>query len=113
MHEMSLARAIVEHAIGVIAAGKASRVVSVTLRLGLLSCADPESLRFCFPHVAEGTPLEGATINIVPEPLELFCEDCGQTTVTSILSLVCGSCQSDLVTVRTGQELVIQSLEVC
>ncbi len=113
MHEVSLVASVVEHASLVLAGGQAEKVLSVTLRRGLLSGADPEALRFCFPHVARGTPLEGAVLHIVEQPLELSCETCGSLTKTRELHLICGDCSGDRVSVTAGGDLIIESMEVC
>ena len=49
------------------------RVVQVTLVIGALSGVVPDSVRFCFELATAGTPLAGATLEIVevrrPGPL--------------------------------------------
>jgi hydrogenase nickel incorporation protein HypA/HybF len=42
-----------------------ARVHVVRLEIGRLSCASPHALRFCFEVCAQGTPLEGASLEIV------------------------------------------------
>jgi hypothetical protein len=62
MHELGLTRNIVaicsEHAEG-------KRVTRVRLEIGSLSAVMPDAIRFCFDVVAEGTPCEGALLEIV------------------------------------------------
>jgi hydrogenase nickel incorporation protein HypA/HybF len=43
----------------------ASRVHVVRLLVGRRACASPHALRFCFQVCARGTPLDGATLEIV------------------------------------------------
>src|SRR4051812_22891029 len=59
MHELALTHEIV--AIVCRAAGD-RRVHSVTLEIGELSCAAPESITFCFDVIARGTCAEGARL---------------------------------------------------
>jgi hydrogenase nickel incorporation protein HypA/HybF len=42
-----------------------TRVHRVRLILGRESCALPDALRFCFDICVDGTPLEGAALDIV------------------------------------------------
>jgi hydrogenase nickel incorporation protein HypA/HybF len=61
MHELALTHEII--AIVCKAAGD-RRVHRVTLEIGELSCATPESITFCFDVVARGTCAEGARLDI-------------------------------------------------
>ncbi|MEJ0020365.1 MAG: hydrogenase maturation nickel metallochaperone HypA [Acetobacteraceae bacterium] len=40
------------------------RVHTVTLEVGAQACVAPDALAFCFAAVAEGTPAEGARLDI-------------------------------------------------
>lgn len=65
MHELSITRNVVaivsERAVG-------QRVTRVRLEIGRLSAVVPDSIRFCFDICAQGTPLEGAELEIVERP---------------------------------------------
>jgi hydrogenase nickel incorporation protein HypA/HybF len=112
MHELSLVAAIIDHALEVLAREGAARVLTVTLGVGVLSCADPSALAFCFPLATRGTALAGARLELHPDPLVLHCTDCGFSTSTNECELVCAACHSCAVEVRGGRDLVIASLEV-
>jgi hydrogenase nickel incorporation protein HypA/HybF len=62
VHELSITRNVVaivsERAVG-------QRVTRVRLEIGRLSAVVPDSIRFCFDICAQGTPLEGAELEIV------------------------------------------------
>ena len=66
MHELSISRSVVamcaERAMG-------AQVKRVTLVVGKLSAVLPDSLRFCFDICAEGTPVEGALLEIIEEKM--------------------------------------------
>ena len=112
MHELSLVTAILNKAETVIAEQRATGLVAVHLRRGPLSCANPDSLHFCFPLAIQGTPLEGARLVIHDEPLELLCTRCEQITKTPQTTLKCGYCASEEVEVLSGKDLIIDSLEL-
>jgi hydrogenase nickel incorporation protein HypA/HybF len=61
MHELAIAESIVD-AVCEKAAGRA--VHRVTVRIGRLSAVVPDALRFCFDLATEGTPAEGAVLEI-------------------------------------------------
>ncbi len=65
MHELSIATAIVD-ACAERAGG--ARVLRVRLEIGQLAAVMPDALRFCFDVCAQGTPLEGAELDIIEIP---------------------------------------------
>jgi len=112
VHELSLVAAVVDEATRVLAREGASRVLSVRLLLGVLSCADRDALEICFPLAVRDTALAGAKLDVVPEPLTLDCRACGERGTSWDPILVCSACTSAAVDVVGGRDLVIASLEV-
>lgn len=112
MHELSLVAAVVDEGTRVLAREGASRVLSVRLLLGLLSCADRDALEMCFPLAVRDTALAGAKLEVVLEPLTLRCQACGEEGRSWEPILACGSCQSGAVEILGGRDLVIESMEV-
>ena len=62
MHELALTQAIVEECA---ARAEGCRVTKVVVEIGELSAVLPDAVRFCFDLCCEGTPLEGAELEIV------------------------------------------------
>ena len=62
MHELTLVKSLIDVVTGEVGE---SRVHVVRLHLGRRACVSAHSLRFCFDVCARGTPLEGATLDIV------------------------------------------------
>lgn len=112
MHELSLVAAVCDEALRVLAREGASRVLSIRLLLGVLSCADRDALQLCFPLAVRDTPLAGARLDVEAEPLLLHCSTCGSESKSWEPLLVCAVCQSGAVEVRGGRDLVIASMEV-
>lgn len=108
MHELALTRSIVgmvgEHAGG-------RRVRRVTVEVGKLTCVSPDALRFCFNAVAEGTALEGATLEIVEPEARARCRACGADFVQETLwqPCPCGAGDSERL---AGEELNVREYEV-
>jgi hydrogenase nickel incorporation protein HypA/HybF len=61
MHELSITREILRI---VCEAARDRRIYTVTLEIGTLSCVSPEAVEFCFNVAAQGTPAEGARLDI-------------------------------------------------
>jgi len=62
VHELSITRNVVAI---VTERAQGQRVTRVRLEIGRLSAVVPDSIRFCFDICAQGTPLEGAELEIV------------------------------------------------
>jgi hydrogenase nickel incorporation protein HypA/HybF len=109
MHELSLAEAIVgiccEHARG-------RSVVKVELRVGRLRQVAPDALAFAFQLIAEGTPAEGAELEIEDVPVRVSCASCGVESEIAAFPLACAACGRHGVDVVAGEEFHVQSLEV-
>jgi hydrogenase nickel incorporation protein HypA/HybF len=88
-----------------------SRVVRLRLEIGRLSGVVADSVRFCFDVCAAGTPLEGATLEIVETPGRALCRDCREETAVDdgILLCACGGANLELL---GGTELRIDEVEV-
>ena len=109
MHELSLCRAIggiVERHAG------GRRVTAVHLDVGALRQVVPDSLTFCWSLANAGTPWEDSELDVRLVPARLDCLDCGATTQLDEPFLVCGSCASAAVTIASGDELLVTSLDL-
>jgi hydrogenase nickel incorporation protein HypA/HybF len=109
MHELSIARAIVDISLRH-AAGR--RVRRVEVKVGHLRQVVPSALEFGFELVAAGTPLEGAELSIEDVPAVGDCRTCGQRSVMSDFPLRCPACAGIDVEVVAGEELHVESLEI-
>lgn len=108
MHELAVTQSVVD-AIGERVDG--ARVRAVRLDIGRLSGVVPDAVRFCFDVVVQGTPLEGARLDIVQSAGTGRCRDCGRETELSDLIVLC-PCGSADVAVTGGRDLYIRSVEV-
>ncbi|GAA4389821.1 hydrogenase maturation nickel metallochaperone HypA/HybF [Tsukamurella soli] len=108
MHELAVAESVLDN---VSAHTGGSRVTVVRLRIGRLSGVEPDSLRFCFGLVTDGTPLDGAELVIEEPGGRLHCEDCGRDIARDDPILLC-PCGSADVRVVSGRELQLISVEV-
>ena len=108
VHELSITESVVatvsEH-VG------DSPVHALTLEIGRLSGVVADSLRFCFELCAQGTPLEGARLDIIETPGRGHCRDCASQLELTDLVPLC-SCGSANLEITGGQQLKIKNVEM-
>jgi hydrogenase nickel incorporation protein HypA/HybF len=109
MHELSIAQAVVEIAT---ANARGGRVVEVHVRVGALRQVVPPALSFAFELSALGTAAEGAELVLEEVPAAGTCRGCGTTSELEGFPLACPACGCLDVEVVSGEELVMDSLEV-
>lgn len=109
MHELSIARAVLDSALR---NAEGRPVTSVRLRVGALRQVVPGTLAFYFELSARGTPCEGAALEQEAIPAVLRCEECAQASELKEPSFRCPACGCGRVQVISGEELEIESIEV-
>ena len=72
---------------------------------------DEESVRLHFEALAEGTPVESATIVVVFTPVKLKCPSCGDMFERPKRSLECPKCHALGVATDLGQEFIVESID--
>ena len=109
MHELSLSGAIVKtvekHAEG-------RRVTVVNLRVGSLRQVVPDTLAFSFQFVARGTVCEGARLEQELVRASLRCNACAHEWPIEVPAFRCPACGTSDVAVASGDELLVESIEV-
>jgi hydrogenase nickel incorporation protein HypA/HybF len=108
MHELAIVQDVIETAC---AASGGARITRVVLEIGRLTAVLPDAVRFCFDLVAEGTPVEGARLEIVETPGRARCRACAAELELerAFGRCACGSSELDWL---SGEELAIKALEV-
>lgn len=112
MHEMSLCEGVLqviqEHA------GRHgfSRVKTVWLEIGALSCVELDAMRFSFDAVTRGTLADHAMLEIIEVPGEAWCMQCAKTAPVKQRFDACPDCGSYQLQVTGGEEMKIKELEV-
>jgi hydrogenase nickel incorporation protein HypA/HybF len=109
MHELSIADAIV----AIAADHAAGRPVSrVEVKIGHLRQVVPSALSFAFELVAQGTTVEGAELEIEDVPARIACRSCAAVSRVTEFPLACPGCGGLDVDLRSGEELLVDSLEL-
>lgn len=112
VHEMAIARSIVD--IAVAAAGKenARRVVRVNVLAGELRAIIPSQLILYFGLVSRDTIAEGSHLILETAPLVGRCAGCGEEFSLKDLTLVCPVCRGHDIEMISGTELRVKDIEV-
>ena len=101
MHEVGIARNVIEAAAAAVPDG--GTLTGVTVEIGPLSAVVADSLRFGFEIASQGTPAQNAELVIVEVPLVVRCPACGDLESPNPDLLRCPRCGGDA-TVVSGDE---------
>jgi len=77
MHEISMMASIVEEVLLELEKYRVEKIEEVILSVGEMTFLGHEQLRFAFEVISRDTILEGATLTIEKEELEVRCPSCG------------------------------------
>jgi hydrogenase nickel incorporation protein HypA/HybF len=108
MHELAITQEIVAMIEQRLAGARVARVV---LEIGKLSAVLPDAVRFCFDACAEGTCVEGATLEIIETTGLARCRACDANVRLDRPFGRCACGESDLEWL-SGDELKIKQVEV-
>ncbi len=88
------------------------RVRRIDVRVGLLTGVSPDSMRFYFELLREGTVCAEAELAVSLEPLLARCQDCGADHSFNEAVWACPACGIGSLSFRNGDELHLSSIEV-
>ncbi|GAA0360340.1 hydrogenase maturation nickel metallochaperone HypA [Microbispora corallina] len=108
VHEFGIAEAVLD-AVERRAHGRPVR--RARLRAGALLRIAPPAMDHAFALVTEGTVAEGATLDLVIEPVRLNCRECGLTTESDDALAVCPACGGVDVDTEGGDRLVLEYIQ--
>jgi len=113
MHELYLAESILNIVQEYKAKQNFSKVNSITLSFGRLSCIEPKSLQFAFEVQAKNTLAENATLDFQIMPAVIHCFSCEKDLEVETYSALCPQCGGEEVMLTGGtEELQIMEMDV-
>ena len=112
MHEMSIAQSIVDIVEKELVSHGVEQLKAVNIAVGKLAAVVPEQLAFCFSMITLETSLAGATLNIREVSLGYTCSACGEEFTSGEMAIVCPGCGDTSISLTSGRELTIESIEV-
>ncbi len=112
MHELSLARNLIELARDAATAAGARRVSRLHCRVGVLRQIDDTLMQEAFELAGAGTLCEGAGLTIEKAPITAYCSGCGQSFAIREWNSDCPRCGAAGTRFAGGDELELVSIEV-
>lgn len=111
MHELSIAENLVAIVREEMNKTGLTRLNSVQIKVGEFTHLVPDALQFCFEIAVQGTPFEGARLEIEVVPTVGFCNKCRRQFRVEGALFVCPECLGGDVDVQTGREMTIESFD--
>lgn len=112
MHELSICQALMDEVARVARERRARRVLSVTVRIGPLSGAEPGLLESAFPLASAGTLAADSRLIVERAEVRVRCLECGEESQAQPTRVVCGRCGGWRVRVLRGEEMLLTSVEL-
>jgi hydrogenase nickel incorporation protein HypA/HybF len=112
VHELSIAENIVEIAVAHLERDGSSAVREIELEIGTLSGIEIDALTFAMDVAVKNTPLEHATVRILPVQGRVSCNACAEEFDVEDFFSPCPSCGGFSNTVLRGEEMRVKSLLV-
>ena len=111
MHEVSIIQNVVKIVSDKAIENNFSKVDKVSLKIGGLSGAMPESLNFAFNSLIIGTMLEGSTLEIEKVSAVAECADCKKVFPIDHFNKLCPCCNKFCSSIISGYELYVNTIE--
>jgi len=112
MHELSVCLSILDQVQSIAAERNADRVQRIELRIGPLSGVEADLLRSAWPMASAGTIAVDADLLIDEADIVVRCSTCDAETPAIANRLVCGECGDFRTTVISGDEMILQRVEL-
>ena len=112
MHELSVCMALLDQVTAIAEERNARRVTRIELTVGPLSGIEIDLLETAWPIASAGTLADDATFIVEATPVVVHCGECGEETSAQSNRLVCGRCGAHQTRVVSGEEMILQRLEL-
>jgi hydrogenase nickel incorporation protein HypA/HybF len=112
MHELSVTEGILTLALEHANKASAAKVTAINLVIGRLSSIVDDSVQFYWDMISENTICSGSKLEFDRRPAVLKCKDCGREYPIDRELMPCPDCKSYNVTIVTGEEFYLDSIEI-
>ena len=112
MHELAITQSILDIAMSEAKRNNATKVLSITIKLGEYSGVVPVLIQDYFNLISKSTVAQNAKLILEKVPLSVECQDCKIVSNISKLKIECPSCKGTNLKMLTGREFYVSSLEV-
>jgi len=112
MHEYSVVQALLNQCEEHARENKATEVMKVICKIGVMSGIDRHLLQTAFDTFKEKTICENAVLILNKQNLKLECKECGNVFEVDEVRYFCHKCESLRVKVLDGEDMYLMSLEM-
>ena len=112
MHELGIMTGVMDSTLATAKEAGATKVLSITLRIGRMTEAIEDALQFAFDAVKENTIAQDATLEVIMVEPKSVCLSCGTEYEHDRFHMLCPACESPFTQLVQGKELEIASIEV-
>lgn len=112
MHELSVCQALIDRVTLIANEQNARQVFSVRVAVGPLSGVEPQLLQQAYPIAAAGSIAADSELELEALPIRVLCSSCEQESDALPNRLVCGHCGDWRTTLVSGDELMLQGIEL-
>ena len=112
MHELAVCQALIDQVEQLALKEHAQQVLSIHLGIGPLSGVEARLLQQAFFIARAGGVAAEAELVIDSLPVQVSCDQCGQTTDALPARLLCGACGNWRTRLVSGDELQLQHVEL-
>ena len=112
MHELSVCMSLLDQLSAIAEEREARRVTRIELCVGPLSGIEVDLLESAWPIASAETLADGAEFVVRATPIVVHCEVCGEEAEAPGNRLVCGTCASPRTRVISGEEMILQRVEL-
>lgn len=111
MHEGHFTQQIVKTIIDELSQYPERVVESVTVKVGESYHLLEDAVLLHYELISKGTRLEGVKLNLLEEPMQVVCDQCGQQgPVEDHHMLLCSYCHSKLVAAVSGDTITVEEI---
>jgi hydrogenase nickel incorporation protein HypA/HybF len=112
MHELAVTQHILDIALHRAEANQAARITAIYLVIGQMASIVDDCVQFYWDIISQDTLAQGAALHFERIPARLHCETCHRSYLLNESQLICPFCGGSAVTLMTGDEFYIDSIEV-
>jgi len=112
MHELSVCQSLLAEVERIAAVHRATSVSRLVVAIGPLSGVEPPLLDRAFEIARMGSVARTACLEIEQCPVTVWCDVCNILTEVKPNALLCAQCGSWRVTLKSGDELLLKSIEL-
>jgi len=110
MHEISICESILNGIESELNKGDLEKIREIYLKVGVLSCVEPEILMHVFSFMIVDTPFQNSKLHIDLVEVQAECKNCGHNFRVEKYKFVCPACGEPVANITEGKELLIHKI---